>query len=121
MPELAFCDMEQSIGYEVDELPIGYINFLPKSDLTSFSVTNVHQSPNGMLIFNDIFVNNGQAMDIETGIFKAPASGIYEFTFTTMTFGNYGKVEIFKNGRKEFSIYDWHSGGSYNNFETLGK
>ena len=55
-------------------------------------------------------------MDIETSIFKALASGIFEFNFTTMTFGNYGKVEIFKNGRKELSIYDWCSGGSYNNF-----
>ena len=61
---------------------------------------------NGVITFNRIPVNEGEGFNKESGRFRAPVGGTYEFQF--VFFGNgvtsQNRVEVYKDGSHDFSI-----------------
>ena len=51
------------------------------------------------LIFNVIKTNQGQGLSRTTGVFRAPQSGIYVFTWTIRVYRGIHCVELIVNGR----------------------
>ena len=70
--------------------------------------------------FEKFHVDSGNAIDLSTGIFTAPVSGVYEFAFSGNTFsGSNCLIGVHKNDWKAFhSFYD--SGGTDWEFANLG-
>ena len=62
-------------------------------------------TPNGAITFDKSFVNFGNSLDLGRGMFTAPVSGLYFFSFTV---GKYPKkrlsVSLVKNDN-EFQVY----------------
>ncbi|VDI10397.1 Hypothetical predicted protein [Mytilus galloprovincialis] len=52
-----------------------------------------------ILQFDKVWTNNGKDYDQNTGIFKAPFKGVYQFSFTVMS----------SNGKK-LRVFLWHNG-----------
>ena len=86
-PRLGFCDMtiegyldaalEQSIGFEIEVFPDpGRIMFSAHKDNPS------QIEFTGDLVYNHEVENVGQHLDLETGIFKSPMDGSFQFTFS---------------------------------------
>ena len=110
---LAFCDMDGADGYENNdamESTIGYVNHLPSSDLTVFSVySNTGSITVGEYIHYDHFFVSSDTFDLKSGTFKAPFKGIYEFTITDYNHTNENgfSLKVEKNGSIVYSGYDW--------------
>nr|CBX41727.1 putative C1q domain containing protein MgC1q78 [Mytilus galloprovincialis] len=52
-----------------------------------------------ILQFDKVWTNNGNDYDPNTGIFKAPLKGVYQFSFTVMS-----------SRGKKLRVYLWHNG-----------
>ena len=120
---LAFCDMDGADGYENNdamESTIGYVNHLPSSDLTVFSVySNTGSITVGEYIHYDHFFVSTDTFDLKSGTFKAPFKGIYEFTITDHNYPESNKEKHFslkveKNGSVVYSVDDDHSSQPFN-------
>ena len=113
---LAFCNMDGADGYENNdamESTIGYVNHLPSSDLTVFSVySNTGSITVGEYIHYDHFFVSSDTFDLKSGTFKAPFKGIYEFTITDHSYknnGNYFSLKVEKNGSVVYSVFSRQS------------
>ena len=64
---------------------------------------------NNWINFTKCEINVGNAMNKTTGIFKAPISGIYEFSFSGRggIEDQYTEVEVYKNDRFDRKIGDY--------------
>ena len=61
-------------------------------------VTNI--ATNGRVVFGTVDLNEGKGYDPSTGIFTAPASGMYVFDWTTLTpRGKYAFTSLVVNGK----------------------
>ena len=72
--------------------------------------------------FSDFFTNHGNAFDLETGTFKAPSKGVYEFSFFTMYHFAYfrcSKVAVEVNGRKITSFFAYRDNPEDGHTATL--
>ncbi|XP_029944240.1 cerebellin 11 [Salarias fasciatus] len=59
------------------------------------------------LSFTRVFSNTGDGYDLNTGIFTAPVSGLYFFTFSTYGYNTHTTGAILlKNGVRQVSTYD---------------
>jgi hypothetical protein len=65
----------------------------------------------GPIPFEIAAVNIGGALDIKTGMFTAPVSGVYFFSFDAYSNSNEGRVQLQKNGVNVGQSYDYHRGG----------
>jgi hypothetical protein len=72
---LLFADLQKWIGYAEEKSAPAHFYVQRNSD---FKKTDTP------IPFNLALVNEGNAMDISSGIFTAPRPGIYFFSFTTM-------------------------------------
>ncbi|XP_074555471.1 cerebellin 11 [Halichoeres trimaculatus] len=63
-----------------------------------------------VLIFKRIFSNTGDGYDSDTGVFTAPVSGLYYFSFSTYGYNTHvvGAILI-KNGVHQISTFDYPS------------
>jgi hypothetical protein len=70
--------------------------------------------------FTDSISNVGQGFDVSSGVFTAPVTGTFEFSFSALT-GIHGKsyafVDVIKNGAIMFRFGDFNEvTGYYNSF-----
>jgi hypothetical protein len=72
---LLFADLQKWIGYAEEKSAPAHFYVQRNSDLKKTDTP---------IPFNLALVNEGNAMDISSGIFTAPRPGIYFFSFTTM-------------------------------------
>ncbi|XP_050991719.1 cerebellin 10 isoform X2 [Labeo rohita] len=78
----------------------------------AFSVSlSSSNGPHGSLhtlVYKHIFLNTGDAYDVNTGIFTAPMKGVYVFRIFSKAYGSRDKAVVaglFKNGQHEISTY----------------
>ena len=67
--------------------------------------------------FNSAAINTKGVLNLATGVFTAPRAGIYVFSkslFTGKTTQQYKRIQVTKNGRKQFFIHDGPSSSSAN-------
>ena len=57
-----------------------------------------------VVTFNLELVNIGKAMEASTGVFTAPASGVYQFSFTISKYG-YVMDEVYVHLRKNSNLH----------------
>ena len=70
------------------------------------------------LIFNVIKTNQGQGLSRTTGVFRAPQSGIYVFTWTIRVFNHsIHCVQLIVNGQSVGALVA-HTDGTYNNMDS---
>ena len=71
----------------------------------------------GLITFNKEVSNIGNHFNIESGTFKAPVDGFYNFWLSATT-GNNGatQVAVMKNGQIWLRVFDSDSNGYYKNF-----
>ena len=94
-----------------------------KSDLVMFSAysnTNELIQEGKVVKFNKFWVNNGDVIDLDTGKFKAPLDGNYEFTFNGHSspgiVAGYGlQIQVMKNNNNILRF----STGDDEHFENL--
>ena len=71
------------------------------------------------ITFDGTNVNTGNAFDPETGIFRAPRSGIYSFTFHALTQdGRATYVKLVHNGKNVGGTYRRHEGEGDENHDV---
>ena len=73
---------------------------------------NSHVNAGTTITYDEANVNVGGGMDIGTGNFIVPVSGIYSFSFRALTIFDvtYTDVEVRKNNDFQFRIYEYTSG-----------
>jgi len=72
------------------------------------------------LTFNGTTVNIGGAFDPSTGLFIAPVSGVYSFSFHGLTYdGTATHIKIMKNGENVGGAYRRHEGEGDEEHESL--
>ena len=74
-----------------------------------------------IITYNKLVTNVGDGMDINSGRFTAPLTGIYHFSFNGLTddFSHYIFIEILKNDVQEFIFQDSNNSNNYNTHESL--
>ena len=109
-PRLAYCDMSEQ-GYFSDlETPIGTLETFSDSGRVMFSVSKRSTSGIGVIIFDEVIQDTANGYDANTGVFKVPTSGVYDFTFSAHNDCRDPYVFLFKDGVKEAIIYEWNDG-----------
>jgi hypothetical protein len=71
------------------------------------------------ITFSESISNVGQGFDVSRGVFTAPVTGTFEFSFSSMTgaiIGSYAQVNVGKNGAVMLRFMDINQSGQYNNF-----
>jgi len=75
----------------------------------------------GIIKFNKAPINIGNSVDPNTGIFSAPTSGVFFFTFSSMTSHTVTgttQVEILKNDERFNIVYDSNGNNKNNNLNS---
>ena len=74
-----------------------------------------------IITYNKLVTNVGNGMDINSGWFTAPLTGIYHFSFNGLTDNSnaYIYIDVWKNDVKEFDIHDNNRLGNYNTLDNL--
>ena len=111
-PRLGYCDvniegyldaaLEQSIGYKIEAFPDpGRIMFsVYKNNPDQIMFT-------GDLTYNHEVENVGGHLDLETGIFKSPTDGSFQFTFSGSGYtSGEDYIGVYVNGQLRFLIYE---------------
>lgn len=92
-----------------------------QSDRVSFMVSGALNptEASARMRFAETIVNDGGAMNAETGIFTAPKAGIYQFSFLTSN-GNQGSgIECFIRRNTDYvSIFTTTTSNSYESIST---
>ena len=84
------------------------------------TINNNHIQP-GIIKFTEAPINLGNSVDPNTGIFSATTSGVFFFTFSSMTSNQEAgrsEVEILKNGVRFNIIYDSNGNNKHNNLNS---
>ena len=63
-----------------------------------YAQKNSSYGAQGPIPFEVAVVNIGDALDLKTGMFTAPVSGVYFFSFDAHSSSNEGRVHLHKNG-----------------------
>ena len=73
--------------------------------------------PGDDITFDDTVTNIGNGMDPKTGVFTAPVSGIYSFSFSAIQsfwaiqndrkIEKFGSIQVLKGGMVEFYFFDY--------------
>uniref|UniRef100_K1Q7S2 Caprin-2 n=1 Tax=Magallana gigas TaxID=29159 RepID=K1Q7S2_MAGGI len=83
----------------------------------STSMTNI--GGHHPLVFDVIKTNSGNGLHPSTGVFTAPSSGLYVFTWTIRVDGNsYHSVELVVNGQEVGAVFDNTGSGEYDMSST---
>ena len=72
----------------------------------------------GWITFNDVFINEGNGMDGNSGIFTSPENGYYLFGFkaaTSLNSKDWTRVKVYLNDEFKFQISDGNSADIWNN------
>ena len=73
-------------------------------------------NPGNVITFDNIVINIGNGMDPVSGVFTAPVSGVYAFSFsanqlvkesTQHYISEFGSVQVLKGGMVEFYIFEY--------------
>ena len=72
----------------------------------------------GRITFDSSAVNFESALNLTSGVFTAPSSGTYYFSFSALTGSSRGKttVTVFKKGSKAFEINEKNVEGTMHSF-----
>ena len=82
-------------------------------------------NPGDDITFDETVTNIGSGMDPESGVFTAPVSGIYSFSFSALLYfekeklREWGIVEVLKGGQVEFNIKEHHGDFKTGEFEGI--
>jgi hypothetical protein len=68
------------------------------------------------ITFSESISNVGQGFDVSRGVFTAPVTGTFEFSFSSMTDGSDARVCVRKNGAVIKVFEDINQLGIYHNF-----
>jgi hypothetical protein len=71
------------------------------------------------ITFSESISNVGQGFDVSRGVFTAPVTGTFEFSFSSMTGAiaiSYARVFVRKNGAIMLRFEDKNDSDNYNNF-----
>ena len=87
-----------SLGYET---VVGYLDVKTYSSGVSFNVqrSTKYSTVKSAIPYEVTELNIGNAMDTNTGIFKAPVNGRYHFSFTAKSKEAHNMVSLYKNSR----------------------
>ena len=61
--------------------------------------------PQGVIKFEKEIVDNSNRFDHINGIFRAPVSGAYYFSFSSTTYGSYSYIGVYVNGNRADGYY----------------
>ena len=81
--------------------------------------------PGDDITFDETVTNIGSGMDPESGVFTAPVSGIYSFSFSALLYfekeklREWGIVEVLKGGQVEFNIKEQRGDFKIDEFEHV--
>ena len=70
-----------------------------------FCVYSTSASHSSYITFQSTFVNIGGSINPSSGIFQAPISGTYEFSFATQSYSSGRYVAVYHNGYVVYKIY----------------
>ena len=74
----------------------------------------------GRITFDSSAVNFESALNLTSGVFTAPNSGTYYFSFSALTGSSRGKttVTVYKKGAKAFEINEKNDEGTMHSFSS---
>jgi C1q domain len=75
-----------------------------------YAQKNSSYSAQGPIPFEVAVVNIGDALDLESGMFTAPVSGVYFFSFDAYSNSGEGHIHLQKNGVNVGQSYDYNRG-----------
>ena len=118
---LGYCDMSINGYLEAElETQIGYLEAFPSPGRIMFSVYRDQPSnsyiPAGDITYSNMVQNVGTCVDLDTGIFVTPLSGIYQFTFSAESHGSRTYVYAYVNGQGTVLILNDQSTSGQANF-----
>ncbi|XP_059352969.1 EMILIN-1-like, partial [Daphnia carinata] len=80
--ETVYCDFNKPLNDPGFQTRIGYQNIKTRPVYFNVRKTKKFSTENTPIPFDRAILNDGGAMNLETGIFTAPVAGIYFFSFT---------------------------------------
>lgn len=73
---------------------IGYVNVKSSAVYFYAQRVGIYDIVNTGIPFNKIVINEGNALDISTGVFGAPAPGKYFFAYSGLCWNNVAKIQL---------------------------
>eukprot|EP00093_Oithona_nana_P008489 08489.XXX_135413_135889_1 [CDS] Oithona nana genome sequencing. len=95
------------------ETPLGFLDTFLDPEIISFAVyKNSGSDVSGDVTYNTILYNHGGGLDKDSGEFRVPKSGLYEFSFHAQVGGrdtdNDAHVYMYKNGASSLYLQEFY-------------
>ena len=107
-PRLGYCDMSINGYLDVNlETSIGFIEAFPTPGRIIFSAYKAEGGDfSGDVTYSTLVENVGNGLDISTGVFSCPQSGLYMLSFSGLAINDAGYtiVKIYINGVEDFLL-----------------
>ena len=112
-PRLGYCQMDQNGYINNMETPLGFLDTFLDPEIISFAVyKNSGSYLSGDVTYDTILYNQGGGLDKDSGEFRVPKSGLYEFSFYALVGGrdseNDARVYMYKNGASSLLLQQFY-------------
>ena len=118
-PRLGHCQMDHDGYINNMETPLGFLDTFLDPEIISFVVyKNSGGDLSGDVTYDTILYNHGGGLDKDSGEFRVPKSGLYEFSFHAQVGGrdsdNSARVYMYKNGASSLFLQEFYIVNSSN-------